>query len=199
MPGPKPIPDNVHSLLGSTPKKSLNDTLDSVNPDVEIPGIPPHLMTEAKAEWKRISVELKKLRLIAMIDRAALALYCQAWARWVWAERKLRADVKAADAAREAFESANPGKTWLGGDGYTVVTPNGQLGYSPHWVIANKAMDQVDKFLQSFGLSPSARSRIRPSAQLEMFPPTPQPDGPDANAQGTNVSRFFTGSPRPSH
>lgn len=201
MSGPKPVPDNVRAFLGAPPKKSLNDQLDSVNPDVEIPDCPPHLMSEAKAEWRRISEELVKLRLIAKIDRAALALYCQAWARWVWAEKKLRAAVKLAEERREAFEAdpANTGKDWMGGDGYTVVTPNGQLGYSPHWVIANKAMDQVDKFLQSFGLSPSARTRIRPSAQLDLFPATSPQDGHLTGATPSNVTRFFTEPPRPGH
>ena len=203
MSGPKPLPDNVRPLVSGAPKKSLNDQLDSVNPDVEIPDCPPHLMIEAKAEWARISVELKELRLIALIDRAALALYCQAWARWVWAEKKLKAAVKLAEKKRKAFEDdpANEGKEYQGGDGYTIVTPNGQLGYSPHWVMANKAMDQVDKFLQSFGLSPSARSRIRPSAQMDLFPKNPQADGndPDPATPRDNVSRFFTGDSRPSH
>lgn len=193
MPGPKPLPDNVRSIMGVAPKKSLNDQVDSVNPDVEIPGCPPHLMPEAVKEWKRITPELVKLNLIAKIDRAALSLYCQAWARWVWAERTLRAAVKMAESKRAAFEAdpANEGKDYPGGDGYTIVTPNGQFGYSPHWVIANKAMEQVDKFLQSFGLSPSARSRVRPSAQLDLFPngSTGNTDKPAA----VTPARFFTG------
>lgn len=194
MTGQKPLPDNVRALLGTAPKKSLNDQLDSVNPEVEIPDCPAHLMTEAKIEWRRISQELKELRLIAKIDRAALALYCQAWARWVWAEKRLRVAVKVAEEKRAAFEAdpLNEGKEFPGGDGYVVVTPNGQLGYSPHWVMANKAMDQVDKFLQSFGLSPSARTRIRPSAQLDLFPSATK-DGNDQPTSSNKVARFFTG------
>lgn len=202
MSGPKAMPDNVKQLISPAQKKSLNAQLDAVNPDVEIPDIPPHLMSAAKDEWNRITVELVKLRLIAKIDRAALSLYCQSWARWVWAEKQLATAVKDAAKRRKAFEAdpANADKPWMGGDGYVVPTNHGIPTYSHHWVIANKAMDQVDKFLQSFGLSPSARSRIRPSAQLDLFPTAPQSDGNEQPPAGTaNISRFFTGDARPSH
>lgn len=197
----KPLPKNVHSLTGNPSKKSLNAQIDSVNPEVEIPGCPSFLMTEAKSEWKRIGVELMELRLIAKIDRAALALYCQAWARWVWSEKQLRDAVKRVAKKREKWEAdpANEGQEWEGGDGYVVPTKNGLPTYSHHWVIANKAMDQVDKFLQSFGLSPSARARIRPSAQMDLFPAA-RPDGNEQQPVAENrISRFFTAETRPSH
>lgn len=188
--GPKPMPNNVHRLLGNPSKKPLNQLLDSVSPDVEIPGCPKHLLPEARKEWKRITPELEKLRLIAKIDRAALSLYCQSWARWVWAEQML-ARAQASAAAKMA-EAESRGEQYCGGDGYVVATPNGHLGYSPHWVIANRAMDQVDKFLASFGLSPSSRSRVTPSAQMDMFPRPPGDDNPQPDHQPPS-SRFFTG------
>ena len=63
------------------------------------------------------------------------------------------------------------GETWTGGDGYTVPTPNGHMTYSPHWVIANKAMEQVNRYMSSFGLDPASRGRVNPSAvrQRDMF------------------------------
>jgi P27 family predicted phage terminase small subunit len=190
--GPKPRPNNVHHLLGNPSKKPLNQLLDSVSPDVEIPGCPAHLMPEARKEWKRIAPELEKLRLIAKIDRAALALYCQAWARWLWAEKMLR---RAQDAAAvKMAEAEAKGEVYSGPDGYVVATPNGHLGYSPHWVIANKAMEQIDKFLASFGMSPSSRSRVTPSAQMDMFP---KPDGDDKPDQQPTATRFFTGAGGP--
>jgi P27 family predicted phage terminase small subunit len=163
--GPKPLPPNVHMLRGNPSKLSAAQLMDSLQPEIEIPGCPPHLLPEARKEWKRITPELQRYGLVSRIDRAALALYCQAWARWVWAERELQRASKIAEERRAAAEAT--GKVWDGGDGYTYPTKNGHLAYSPHWVIANKAMEQVDRYLASFGMSPSARGRVNPSNLLQ--------------------------------
>lgn len=173
--GPKPLPANVHMLRGNASKLSALRLAEDLQPDVEIPGCPPHLMAEAKKEWKRITPELVKYGLVSRLDRAALALYCQAWARWVWAERQLqRAQALAAE--RQAEAEAR-GEIWTGGDGMTVATPNGHTTYSPHWVISNRAAEQVHRYLDSFGLSPSSRARVRVSnAQRGLF--EADPDAP---------------------
>lgn len=163
--GPRPLPANVHLLRGNPSKKAAGDLVDGFEPEIEIPGCPKHLMPEARKEWKRIGPELERYGLISKIDRAALSLYCQAWARLVWAEEQLQR--AAAIAAEKAAEAAALGKVWDGGDGYTIPTPNGHTQYSPHWVIANKAADQVDKFLQAFGMSPSSRSRVAASTNRQ--------------------------------
>jgi hypothetical protein len=80
----------VHLLRGNPSKKSAAQLRDAISPDVEIPTCPRHLGAEARKEWKRISVELEKLGLIAQIDRAALSMYCTAWGRHVDAENKIR-------------------------------------------------------------------------------------------------------------
>lgn len=160
-PGPKPYPANVHVLRGNASKKSIADLVDEFQPEVEIPGCPSHLLPEARKEWKRITPELERYGLISKLDRASLALYCQAWARWVWAERQLQRAQATAEAAMAAAEAA--GKEYTGGDGITVPTPNGHMTYSPHWVVANKAMEQVHKYLASFGLDPASRGRVAPS------------------------------------
>lgn len=155
------MPANVHLLRGNPSKKPLADLLGELHPEVDIPSCPRHLWPEAKREWRRISEELTKYGLISQLDRSALALYCQAWARWVWAEERLKRDMDLAEEKRAAAEAR--GETWAGGDGLQVPTPNGGFTYSPYWVAANKAADQVDKFLASFGLSPASRSRVSPS------------------------------------
>ena len=126
-------------------------------------------MSHLPSGWRRITPELERYGLISKLDRAALALYCQAYARWVWAEEQLQRSVKLMqDKEAAAIER---GETWTGGDGYTVPTPNGHMTYSPHWVIANKAMEQVNRYMSSFGLDPASRGRVNPSAvrQREMF------------------------------
>ena len=168
-PGPKPLPSNVHLLRGNPSKKGAGALIDTLQPLVEIPGCPAHLLPEARKEWKRIAAELSRYGLISKLDRTSLALYCQAYARWVWAELQLQRAQKLA-AEKQAAADVK-GEIYAGGDGYTVPTPGGHMTYSPHWVIANKAMEQVNRFLAEFGLSPAQRSRVSPSnlRQADMF------------------------------
>jgi len=163
--GPKPLPANVHMLRGNPSKLAVGQLLDSLQPEIEIPGCPPHLLPEARKEWRRISPELERYGLISKLDRSALALYCQAWARWVWAELQLKRAMALAEEKRAAAEAK--GEIYTGGDGMTVPTPNGHMTYSPHWVIANKAMEQVNKYLANFGLDPASRGRVNPSNHLQ--------------------------------
>lgn len=74
--------------------------------------------------------------LLANVDRAALAAYCQAWGRWVEAERTLKEK------------------------GLLYKTKSGNIITSPMLWVANKALDQMHKFLTEFGLTPSSRARL---------------------------------------
>ncbi len=218
--GPRPTPATVHQLRGNPSKLTSADLSAGVTPLVEIPGCPRHLLPEARKEWKRIGRELEALGLIARIDRAALALYCQAWAWMVWHETELQAAIETATAAREAHVAAaveaaqavarasGPQSVedlaavaeratvkalakWTGGDGFQLQGPNGGLVYNPHWVGKNKAAEQVDKFLASFGMSPSARSRVTASDNRQGELPLPPPaaeGGPPAPAKPTLAS-----------
>jgi len=163
------LPSNVHNLRGNPSKKPAIDLLDEFNPSVEIPNCPSWCWKEAKKEWKRITPELERYGIIALVDRAALTLYCQAWAEYVWHKARLAADMKRIEEKRSA--AGVPDEEWTGGDGIMVPTANGNLIYSHHWVCARRAEDQVNKFLAAFGMSPSARSRVAVSnnRQLDIF------------------------------
>jgi phage terminase small subunit len=163
--GPQPLPANVHLLRGNPSKKSAADLFDEFNPEVEIPDAPRWIWPEAKKEWKRIGAELQRYGLISKLDRAALVLYCQAWARLVWAETMLSRAMRVAEEKRMAAEAA--GEEWKGGDGIMVPSPNGSLVYSHHWVVQRRAAQEVHWYLQSFGLSPSSRSRVKTSSNRQ--------------------------------
>lgn len=182
--GPKPLPANVHRLHGNPSKKTLSELTDALQPEIEVPSFPKHLWPEARKEWKRLAPELVRYGLISRLDRAALALYCQAWARKDWAEQQLARAMQHAAQQCEAHDVAELAKSkaaadlgetyapvpWAGGDGFMLPTPNGNWAYSPYWVAANKAGDQVEKYLAAFGLSPSSRGRVNPSnRQPDMF------------------------------
>lgn len=159
--GPKPLPANVHQLRGNPSKRPMAAILDEFRPEVEIPDFPSWIWPEAKKEWKRLATELERYGLVTKLDRAALVLYCQAWAKMVWAERALTRAMKAAEDARELAESK--GETYQGGDGLMIKTANGNFTYSHHWVVGKHAASEVKRYLDLFGLSPSARSRVTTS------------------------------------
>jgi len=159
--GPQPLPANVHLLRGNPSKKSLASITDEFKPEVEIPSFPSWIWPEAKKEWKRISVELERYGLVSKLDRAALVLYCTAWARMVWAEQMLTRAMKDADKKRAEAEAR--GEEYQGGDGLMVKTANGNFTYSHHWVVGKHAAAQVKQYLELFGLSPSHRAGVRTS------------------------------------
>jgi P27 family predicted phage terminase small subunit len=83
-----------------------------------------------------VSKELRAMGLLTKVDRAALALYCDAWGRWV-----------------EALEA-------LRRYGVMVKSPSGFPMQSPYLAVANKAMEQMRLLLGEFGMSPSSRTRV---------------------------------------
>lgn len=179
--GPKSAPASLHLLRGNPGNKKPAALLDEFKPNVEIPDCPQWLWEEARAEWDRITPELETYGLISKIDRAALVLYCQAWSEYVWAKRTLGQKMQfAAEGERLAMEQ---GKEWKGGDGFMIPTVNGNFAYSPYWVAARRAGDEVNKYLIAFGMSPAARARVQQSDQYEYLPGM-EPGG--ENAGGSN-------------
>jgi P27 family predicted phage terminase small subunit len=134
-----------------------------------VPNCPPHIRGEARKEWRRIGSELVRLGLVARIDKAALALYCQLWQRWIEAEDAVReiglvctADgirayirktknvggVDAAPVARMLFEGMEP-------------ADNTFPGKNPYLSIAESCIDRMCKILSEFGMTPSSRARVK--------------------------------------
>lgn len=106
-------------------------------PLAALPRCPPHLSAVAQKEWRRLATPLHEAGLLTLADRAALAAYCTAYARWVEAEEKL---------------SETPP---------LLKTPSGYVQQSPWLSVANKQMELMARFMAELGLSPSARARLR--------------------------------------
>ena len=138
MRGRKPTPTHLKLLHGNPGKRRL--TPNEPVPDKKPPTCPSHLCPPAKAEWKRLAAQLTMLRILTDLDRAALAGYCQAYGRWVEAEKKLR-------------------ETPM-----LIKLPSGYVQQNPWLTIANKQLEFMHKYLTEFGLSPVARSRVSLSA-----------------------------------
>lgn len=101
-----------------------------------LPRCPQHLSTTAQKEWRRLATPLHEAGLLTLADRAALAAYCQAWARWVEAEEQL---------ARTPV---------------LLKTPRGYVQQSPWLAVANKQMELMGRYMTELGLTPVARTRV---------------------------------------
>lgn len=131
MKGRKPLPRAIIEARGGVCSRPAEMAVETAAPKC-----PTHLKGGARAEWRFIVPELLKLGVLGRIDRAALALYCAAYARHIKAEKELAKS------------------------GEVVTSPNGHLIQSPWLPISNKAAAIAHKFLTEFGLTPSARMRI---------------------------------------
>ena len=134
MAGRRPTPTALKLIQGNPGKRPLNKAEPKVK--VYAPSCPRHLKKAAKTEWRRIAPILTNIGILSAIDRAALAGYCQAWGRWVEAEEKVSER------------------------GEVVKSSNGNIIQNPYLCVANRAMDNMRKFLIEFGMTPASRSRI---------------------------------------
>lgn len=144
MRGRKPTASVVKLITGNPGKRAFNKQ--EAKPPPAVPEPPIILKGDALREWRRVTVLLADVGLITKLDRAVIAAYCQAWARWLECERMLAST------------------------GMIMRTPNGYPAYSPYLSAANKAMDQLRHLSEQIGLSGSARSRIKaaePSAGMD--------------------------------
>lgn len=164
--GRKALPANVHLLQGNRSKKAASELIDGLRPPVHVPDAPDHLTADARLEWDRIVPLLEAMGIIADLYRAPLAVYCQAWGRYVHAERKL------AEIGDAALVSETP-------SGYK------QIGV---WLqVSNRAAEQMKTFASEFGMTPSAINRVSgASPQGDLFGYGNQ----DQKQQG--AGRFFT-------
>lgn len=133
--GRKPKPTHLKLMEGNPGKRRLNEN--EPKPRPIRPDCPEWLLDEAKAEWDRVVPELERMGLLTIVDRAALAAYCQAWARMVEAEAKI-----------EQYGSILKVK----GSDYIQV--------SPYETLRRQNAQLIRSFCTEFGLTPSSRSRI---------------------------------------
>lgn len=134
MRGRKPKPTALKLIEGNPGKRKITGR--EPKPPKTQPTCPSHLSATAKTEWKRLAVMLNEIGLLTQIDRTVLAAYCQAYARWVEAERKL---------------AETPP---------LLKTPAGYVQVSPWITISNKQVELMTRLMAELGLTPSARSRL---------------------------------------
>lgn len=139
--GRPPKPTRIKELTGNPGRRPLNTR--EPQPELGAPTRPEWLLPEAKREWNRVVPQLERLGLLAKVDRALLAAYCQCWARYVRAE----ADITA--------------------NGTTFETDKGYEGPRPAVGIAAKMIQQMTVLSAKFGLTPSDRGRMQLPESIE--------------------------------
>jgi P27 family predicted phage terminase small subunit len=130
----RPKPTAIRRLEGNRGKRAWNHD-EPVAPEA-LPRCPEHLAPVARKEWRRVARTLHAIGVLTTIDRAALAAYCQAYARWVEAEERLK--------------ETPP----------LFKTPSGYVQQSPWLAIANKQLELMGRYMTELGMTPAARSRV---------------------------------------
>jgi P27 family predicted phage terminase small subunit len=123
-------------IRGRKPKPAHRGDDTGPQPPEALPRCPPHLSHAAQKEWRRLATPMHRMGVLTVCDRAALAAYCQAWARWVEAEEKL---------------AETP---------VLLKTPSGYVQQSPWLAIANKQMELMGRYMAELGLTPASRRRV---------------------------------------
>lgn len=132
-------PTRLKVIQGNPGKRKLPEG--EPTPAVEIPTRPEWLDAEAKREWNRITPYLKEQGLIAKIDRALVAMWCQCWAQYVWAVKDIEEN------------------------GTTFETEKGYQGPRPAVAIATKMIEKLTSLSARFGFTPSDRAKMGVSTE----------------------------------
>ena len=133
MRGRKPIPTIVKSIRGTD--RPCRRPTNEPAPEGEA-SCPEFLTAEAKREWRRLEDELHRIGLLTIVDRAAMAGYCQAWADFRWTIDFLRHRQK------------------------IVQAPSGYKQIHPVMTVRRQSAKQMLAFAAELGLTPSARARL---------------------------------------
>lgn len=156
--GRKPKPTYLKVLEGNPGKRALPKH--EPKPAQAAPSCPRFLKGEARREWRRMVALLLPLGLLTRVDRAALAAYCVAWARWVKAEEMLAA----LDSGELVETESGVLHPWV------TVTEKGEPVATAWLRISDAAMKQMRAFLVEFGMTPSSRSRVSVSQPAQQDP-----------------------------
>jgi P27 family predicted phage terminase small subunit len=136
MRGRKPTPTALKVLRGNPGRRPLNKREPAPARAVDLTP-PPELTGAAAAEWARLAPKLQRLGLLTEIDDRALIAYCVTWARWLEAEQELR------------------------DHGMVLKGRRGAPFLSPYVKIAATSLAQLKAWIEQFGMTPSARSRVK--------------------------------------
>jgi len=147
--GPPPQPTRLKMLKGNPGKRSPKTR--EPRPPKQVPTCPRWLNPEAKGCWRHNVPLLKLMGILARADRDALTAYCQTYSRWKAAEQFLEKH----------------------GEVYPIRDENGNvrcMQQFPQVAISRNLLQVLQRYQQEFGMTPSARTRLHVSADVEVDP-----------------------------
>ena len=134
MAGRKPLPTRLKLVKGTLRKHRVRS--DEPTPGTENVAPPGYMSKAARKQWEITCPQLLDAGVMTDMDVDALAMYCEAFARW-----------------RDANEQIKK-------HGPVVMAKSGFPVQSPYVAISNKAFDQMKSMLTEFGMTPSSRTRV---------------------------------------
>jgi P27 family predicted phage terminase small subunit len=141
--GRKPKPAHLRLIQGNPGHRPIPPEIQPERPP-EVPEPPDDLGADGKAEWRRVAPELYHLQLLTRIDLRCFAAYCQAYDRWITAERVL-----AHMAGRDEV-----------GFGLMIRTVSGEAKENPLVRTSREAAAAMVRYAAEFGLTPVSRARL---------------------------------------
>lgn len=140
MKGRKPTPTHLKIVKGNPGKRPLNAKEPIVGRSR--PSAPEHMSDRAREAWGYVSGLLDRMGVLTEVDALALEMLCETYADYL--------------AAKVVLEG-------LGSNYYTTATGEGAVMHRAHPALAQKndADRRVRGWLSEFGMTPSARSRVK--------------------------------------
>lgn len=142
--GAKPVPTALKILRGNPGRRPL--PADEPCATLRLSPPPPELSDAAKREWRRTGRKLLAMGVMADIDAAQFAVYCQAYTQWLDATAKIN---KSGMLLRD------------GKGGYAV---------NPLVRVAHDLQAQYTRALAEFGMSPVSRTRVHAARKEDTDP-----------------------------
>lgn len=147
-------PTSMKALTNNPGRRPLNEN--EPVPEEGVPDMPPGLSPAAKEEWHRIIPILHKMGVLSTGYGAALAGYCQAYARWFEAE---------ADIQENGPIIEEPIIRRRRNEDDEVVGCKRKK--NPAVAIAHESLKIMRACLSDFGLSPASLSKVCRNAEEE--------------------------------
>jgi P27 family predicted phage terminase small subunit len=142
--GPKPAPIPLKILKGRGDGRDSRGYPVAKPPNFDrgVPDRPDWFNDDARELWERVAPALDRLELLKPEDYSTFIAYCETWATWREALRRVRAE------------------------GLTLVNPNtGMPHKNPAQAIVEVSAMQLLRFAQEFGLTPSAEVHLAKPVQ----------------------------------
>lgn len=129
------MPTALRVARGNPGHRPLNK--DEPEVDAAMPVMPAWLDAQAQQRWEVLAPLLARSGLLTDLDGDALAAYCVIYSRWQTAEKAIK------------------------DSGQVIKTRSGNFIQSPYVGVAHTAMKLMRAYEEQFGMTPSARSRVK--------------------------------------